>query len=207
MRASVYVYVYFEFTALLSFCCNAPSDSLSACEPQLQQDVWREVLEFASAALPSSAEPDLLAASSPANANVKALLGSQYPMGLRQKLHLLQQFQAWQREQAVLKPLALPRLHIQVCPFVHSAAWCAWHRTDAAAGGERQLPLMLLDNAATKNLHEHRLDLLLCCEQLDNAATRNLHEHRLDLLLCCEHSQLAWNPQACSWCPSVVLNT
>lgn len=79
----------------------------------LQQDVWREVLEFASAALPSSAEPDLLAASSPADANVKALLGSQYPVGLRQKLHLLQRFQAWQCEQAVLKPLALPRLHIK----------------------------------------------------------------------------------------------
>ena len=118
------------------------------------------MLEFASAALPSSAEPDLLAASSPADANVKALLGSQYSVGLRQKLHLLQQFQAWQREQAVLKPLALPRLHIQVCPLVHRVAWCAWHRTDAAAG-ERQLPLMLLGNAATRNLNKHRLDLLL----------------------------------------------
>ena len=73
------------------------------------------MLEFASPALPSSAEPDLLAASSPADANVKALLGSQYPVGLRQKLHLLQQFQAWQCEQAVLKPLALPILHIKVC--------------------------------------------------------------------------------------------
>ncbi|KAL0033603.1 hypothetical protein WJX79_007018 [Trebouxia sp. C0005] len=78
----------------------------------LQQDVWREVLEFASAGLPSSAEPDM-AASSPAGASVTALLGSQYPVGLRQKLHLLQQFHAWQREQAVLKPLAVPRLHIQ----------------------------------------------------------------------------------------------
>ncbi len=88
--------------------------------PQLQQDVWREVLEFASAALPSSAEPDLLAASSPADTNVKALLGSQYPVGLRQKLHLLQQYRAWQHEQAVLKPLALPRLPIKVCLLVAS---------------------------------------------------------------------------------------
>jgi len=125
LRASVYVYVYlFNSTALLRFCCNAQSDSLSACEPQLQQDVWREVLEFASAALLSSAEPDLLAASSPADANVKALLGSQYPVGLRQKLHLLQQFHAWQHEQAVLKPLALPRLHIKVCLFVDSVSRC-----------------------------------------------------------------------------------
>ncbi len=108
---------------------------------QLQQDVWREVLEFASAALPSSAEPDLLAASSPASANVKALLGSQHPVGLRQKLHLLQQFQAWHREQAVLKPLALPRLPIKVCLLVAGFS-CAWHRTDTAVG-ERQ-PLCCL---------------------------------------------------------------
>lgn len=98
-----------------------------------------------------------MAASSPAGASVTALLGSQYPVGLRQKLHLLQQFHAWQREQAVLKPLAVPRLHIQVCHSVHSVAW---HRADAAAG-ERQLPLKLLDSAATRNSNEHRLGLLL----------------------------------------------
>lgn len=183
--ASVYVYVYLSnFTALLSFCCNTQSDLSSVCEPQLQQDVWREVLEFASAALPSSAEPELLAASSPANANVKALLGLQFPVGVRQKLHLLQQFQAWQREQAVLKPLALPRLPIKVGLSVDSFIRCAWQRTDAAAG-QRQLPLMLLDNAATRNLNKHRLDLLLCCKR----------------------SQFAWIIQACSWCFNFNLNT
>ena len=126
--------------------------------PQLQQDVWLEVLEFASAALPSSAEPDLLASSSPANANVKALLGSQYPVGLRQKLHLLQQFQAWQHEQAVLKPLALPRLPIKVCLFLSSVSRRAWRESDAAAGAW-QLPLMSFE------LNKHRLDLLLRCKR------------------------------------------
>lgn len=76
------------------------------------------MLEFASAAIPSTREPDLLPASTPADANVKELLESQHPQGLRQKLHLLQQFQTWQRDNAALSPLALPRLPIKVCPAI-----------------------------------------------------------------------------------------
>ena len=44
-----------------------------------------------------------------------ALLGALFPQGLRQKLRLLQRFQAWQRGRAALRALALPQLHIKVC--------------------------------------------------------------------------------------------
>ncbi|KAL3148134.1 hypothetical protein ABBQ38_014415 [Trebouxia sp. C0009 RCD-2024] len=72
----------------------------------LQQQVWKETLEFASATLLSQTAANTPAAAAGLGAN-------QQPLGLRQKLKLLQQFLTWQQKQAVLPALALPQLPIQ----------------------------------------------------------------------------------------------
>ena len=91
------------------------SSNVSLVLLQLQQHIWQETLHFTSAALPSSTGPAAAPAStSCAETHVRALLGSQSPQGLRQKLRLLKQFQSWQQEDDVLNPLALPRLPVQV---------------------------------------------------------------------------------------------
>ena len=70
---------------------------------------------MASAVLPNTSEANADSAITiPDEAHVSALLKSQSPEGLRQKLGLLQQFQSWQQEDAALSPLALPTLPIQV---------------------------------------------------------------------------------------------
>ena len=94
---------------------------------QLQQQVWKETLEFASAALSSQPAANTAAAGATAVAGTSALgpavaglAEAQQPLGLRQKLRLLHLFLAWQQEEAVLPALALPQLPVQVssyCPF------------------------------------------------------------------------------------------
>lgn len=80
----------------------------------LQRHIWQETLHLASAVLPTTSEANADSAITiPAEAHVSALLKSQSPEGLRQKLGLLQQFQGWQQEDAALSPLALPTLPIQ----------------------------------------------------------------------------------------------
>ena len=89
--------------------------------------MWKEVLEFASVALSSQTAAKAVAtgagsaqqraaatAQGHAAASVEGLAEAQRPVGFRQKLRLMQQFLAWQQEHAVLQPLALPKLPVQV---------------------------------------------------------------------------------------------
>ncbi len=94
---------------------------------QLQQNIWREMLEFASATLTSSTEPAMFTAGTSADAGVKTLLASCYPQGLRQKLQLLGQFQTWQCSDAVLSPLALPTIPNKVGGCTGFPSLCVGH--------------------------------------------------------------------------------
>ena len=89
--------------------------------------MWTELLQFASAALssqkaartigagPGSAQQGAATtALGHAAASVESLGEAQQPVGFRQKLRLMQQFLTWQQEHAVLQPLALPQLPVQV---------------------------------------------------------------------------------------------
>ena len=101
--------------------CSEPVQSCYSFPLQLQQQVWKETLEFASATLSPPTAASAAAAGTNSEAATTALgpavaglAAAQQPLGLRQKLKLLQQFLAWQREKAVLPALALPQLPVQV---------------------------------------------------------------------------------------------
>ena len=94
---------------------------------QLQQQVWKETLEFASATLSTQPVAKTAAAGAGTTALGPVMAGlaaAQQPLGLRQKLKLLQQFLAWQQEEAVLPALALPQLPVQVGPSFQFALCC-----------------------------------------------------------------------------------
>ena len=104
---------------------------------QLQQQVWKETLEFVSASVSSQTAAMTAAAGASSQAATTALgpavaglAAAQQPLGLRQKLKLLQQFLAWQQEEAVLPALALPQLPVQVrssfeCALCSCLSGCA----------------------------------------------------------------------------------
>lgn len=101
--------------------CSEPVQSCCSFLLQLQQQVWKETLEFASATLSAQTAARTPAAGATCEAATTALgpavaglVAAQQPLGLRQKLKLLQQFLAWQQEEAVLPALALPKLPVQV---------------------------------------------------------------------------------------------
>ena len=81
---------------------------------QLQEHLWREYLFVASAVL-TSGDSSVTGA---VLATPDQLQGDLLPEWLQQKLRLWQQYTAWQQRQAVLRPLALPKLPVKV----HNAA-------------------------------------------------------------------------------------
>lgn len=107
-------------------CFFEPVPSCCSFLLQLQQQVWKETLEFASATLSSQAAAKPAAAGATSQAATTALgpavaglAAAQQPLGLRQKLKLWQQFLAWQQEEAILPALALPQLPVQVSFSIH----------------------------------------------------------------------------------------